>query len=385
MERRDFIKAAAVAGSGLAAGCGGSNDGDAPIVQTQKNVRWRLASSYPRSLDTLYGTVEALSERVAGLTGGRFEIRTSPAGELVPPTEVLGAVQNGTVQMGHSASYYYVGHNPALAFDTCVPFGLTARQQTAWLRHGGGLELMREVFSDFGIINFLGGNTGAQMGGWFLRPVDTLQDLRGLKMRIPGLGGEVMSQLGVTVQLMAGGEIYQALDRGAIDATEWVGPYDDVKLGFHEIADYYYYPGWWEPGPNVSFIVNRQAWDQLPAVYQGALETATADVGLRMLAHYDARNQQALREILNAGVELREFPTEMMREAERISLELMESRASQDAAYRKVYESFRGFREDSFRWFGTAEHDYATFAFPRMTSPAPAQAARHTPSASKMA
>lgn len=377
MERRDFIKAAAVAGSGLAAGCGGE-EGSGPAVQTHEIVRWRLASSYPRSLDTLYGTAETLSERVAGLTGGKFDIRTSPAGELVPATEVLGAVQNGTVQMGHSASYYYVGHNPAFAFDTCVPFGLTARQQTAWLRYGGGLELMRELYSDFGIISFLGGNTGAQMGGWFRRPVDTLQDLRGLKMRIPGLGGEVMSELGVTVQLMAGGEIYQALDRGALDAAEWVGPYDDVKLGFHEIADYYYYPGWWEPGPNVSFIVNRRAWDQLPKLYQDALETATAEAGIRMLAHYDARNQQALQEITNAGVELREFPTDMMREAERISLDLMESRAAEDATYRKVYDSFRAFREDSFRWFGTAEHDYATFAFPRMTSTSPEQASRRT-------
>ena len=226
----------------FAAGCGGGETGDAPGIQTRPSVRWRLVSSYPRSLDTLYAACDTISRRVRDLTGGRFEIRPYPAGELVPATEVLGAVQNGTVQMGQSAAYYYTGHNPALAFDTCVPFGLTARQQMAWLYQGGGLDLMREVFSDFNIISFPGGSTGAQMGGWFRRPINSLADLRGLKMRIPGLGGEVMSNLGVTVTLMAGGEIYQALERGAIDAAEWVGPYDDVKLGFQDIAKYYYYP-----------------------------------------------------------------------------------------------------------------------------------------------
>ena len=370
MKRRTFIKssAAGVAAGGLLAGCGG--DGGGPAVQTLPSVRWRLASSYPRGLDTLYGVVEGVSERVADLTDGRFQIRPSPAGELVPGMEVLPAVQNGTVEMGHSAGYYYVGRNPALAFDTCVPFGLTARQQTAWLRHGGGLDLMRELYSDFGIISFPGGNTGAQMGGWFRRPVEALEDLRGLRMRIPGLGGEVMSELGVTVQLMAGGEIYQALERGTIDATEWVGPYDDVRLGFHEIASFYYYPGWWEPGPNVSFLINRQAWDALPATYRHAVETATADAGAHLLAQYDARNQQALEEVVEAGVDVAEFPQEMMREAQRIAADLLERNASQDAAYRRVYDSFLAFRDDSFRWFATAEHDYARFAFRRTSTAA---------------
>ncbi len=358
-----------MAGSSLLAGCRGDGAGEgAPGVQARPNVRWRVVSSYPRSLDTLFGVVEGISRRVDDLTDGRFRIRPYPAGELVPSTEVLGAVQNGTIEMGHSAGYYYVGLHPALAFDTCVPFGLTARQQTAWLRHGGGLDLMREIYADFGIINFPGGNTGAQMGGWFRRPINSLQDLRGLKMRIPGLGGEVMSELGVTVQLMAGGEIYQALERGAIDATEWVGPYDDVKLGFHEIASHYYYPGWWEPGPNVSLMVNRQAWDRLPTPYQVALEAATADVSMHTLAQYDARNQRALQVVLDAGVRLAEFPQEMMAEARQITTDLLEERASRDGVYRNVYDSFRAFREDSFRWFATAEHDYARFAFPRMTS-----------------
>lgn len=370
MKRRDFLKVGAAAGLGAAAGtpllagCAGeSGDGGAPSVQTLPRVRWRLISSYPRSLDTLFGAVEAVSRRVAALTDGRFQIRPYPAGELVPASEVLGAVQNRTVEMGHTASYYYSGYNPALVFDTCVPFGLTARQQTAWLRHGGGLELMREVYADFGVINFPGGNTGTQMGGWFRRPIRSLADLRGLKMRIPGHGGEVMSRLGVTVQLMAGGELYQALDRGTIDATEWVGPYDDVKLGFHQIAQYYYYPGWWEPGPNISFLVNRTAWDALPELYRNALESAMAEVSVRLLALYDARNQGAVREILDAGVSMERFPQDMLREAERISREILEGHAAGDPLYRKIYDSFRQFREDSFGWFATAEYDFAAFAY----------------------
>lgn len=375
MERRDFIKtsagaAVAAGAAGVLSGCAGESDtsGEAPAVNTHARVRWRLVSSYPRSLDTLFGAVEYLGERVRSLTENRFDLRPYPAGELVPATGVLGAVQNGTVQMGHTASYYYVGHNPALAFDTCVPFGLTARQQIAWLYQGGGAEVVREVFSDFNVINFPGGNTGAQMGGWFRRPVESLSALQGVKMRIPGLGGEVMSELGVTVQLMPGGEIYQALERGAIDAAEWVGPYDDLKLGFHEIARHYYYPGWWEPGPNISFVINRQAWDALPTLYRQALETAAAETNMRMLSAYDARNQEALQTVLDEGVELHRFSDEILRAAERISFDLMHQRASADATYRKVYESFRRWREDSFRWFRTAEHASAKFAFPLATA-----------------
>ena len=369
MRRRDFIKTTAggAAAAAILPGCSGdsdSNDGRAPGVSTRESVRWRLVSSFPRSLDTLFGAVEVLSRRVRSLTNDRFQIRSYPAGEVVPATGVLGAVQNGTVQMGHTAGYYYTGHNPALAFDTCVPFGLTARQQVAWLYQGGGMDVMREVFSDFNVINFPGGNTGAQMGGWFRRPVESLSDLRGVKMRIPGLGGEVMSELGVTVQLLPGGEIYQALERGTIDAAEWVGPYDDVKLGFHEIATHYYYPGWWEPGPNLSFIINQGAWDSLPSLYQYALEVAAEEANLNMLALYDARNQEALQTVLDEGVQLHRFSDEIMQSAERISFDMMYQKASADAGYRKVYESFRQWREDSFRWFRTSEHAYADFAFP---------------------
>ena len=238
------------AGTGVLAGCAGSetqNTNDTGVV-TGPRISWRLASSYPTSLDILHGADVLLADRVAALTGGRFTIRVFPPGELVPPLQVMDAVQAGTVHLGHTADYYYIGKNPALAFGTSIPFGLNARQQTAWLKYGGGLELLRGIYSDFGMISFPFGNTGVQFGGWFRTPVETLADLNGLRMRIPGLAGEIMSRLGVTVQVLGGPDIYPALERGAIDAAEWVGPYDDEKLGFHEIAKNYYAPGWWEPG-----------------------------------------------------------------------------------------------------------------------------------------
>ena len=348
--------------------CGGAGEGGAPAAQTNRRVRWRLVSSFPRSLDTIYGAAEVLSERVSALTDGRFEIRPYPAGELVPGLQVLDAVQQGTVQAGHSASYYFIGKNPALAFDAAVPFGLSVRGHNAWLLFGGGLERMREVFADFNIINFPGGNTGAQMGGWFRQPIGSLADLRGLKMRIPGLGGEVMSRLGVNVQVLAGGDIYPALERGAIDATEWVGPYDDEKLGFYEVAKNYYYPGWWEPGPALSFYINRPAWDQLPKAYQEAIETASRESSLNMMARYDAENPPALKRLLAQGVQLRPFPEDVMQAAMRESMALTDEQAAADATYRSIYDEWKQWRGDTYRWFSVADQAYENFAFPRLAS-----------------
>ncbi|HMB92751.1 MAG TPA: TRAP transporter substrate-binding protein [Rhodothermales bacterium] len=365
MERRSFIKKAtigAVAGTTLAA-CGNASEGDsgAPAIQTP-TIRWRLASSYSRSLDTIYGTAEVMADRVSSLTDGKFTIRAYPGGELVPAFEVLESVQKGTVQMGHSASYYFIGKTPTLAFDCTVPFGLTARQFNGWVYHGGGLDLLREVFADFNIINFPGGNTGTQMGGWFNREINSVQDLRGLRMRIPGIGGRVMDQLGVTVQQIPGGEIYPALERGAIDAAEWVGPYDDEKLGFHKVVNHYYYPGWWEPGPNISFYVNKDAWDKLPKGYQQALEVATAEANLLMLARYDAQNPAALQRLVSEGVQLHPFPNDIMQAARDMSRDLLASESS-DPGYQKIYDAYKKWKTDSDQWFGTAEQAYAAFAF----------------------
>ena len=270
-------------------------------------------------------------------------------------------MQAGTVQVGHTASYYFRGKNPALVFDTALPFGLTARQQFAWLYQGGGLELMRGVFADFNIINFPGGNTGCQMGGWFREELGSVADLTGLKMRIPGLGGAVMDRLGVNVQVLAGGEIYPALERGVIDATEWVGPYDDLKLGFQKIAQNYYYPGWWEPGPGLSFLVNRSAWDSLPAEYQAAFETASAEAALTMMNRYDTLNPSAFNTLKAQGIGLKPFPSDIMKAAETASRELIEEETAADAGFRKIYESWKKFRDDSMAYFGTAEHSYLNY------------------------
>lgn len=367
MERRTFIKSAALAATAgsVIAGCGSeatSSSGAAAVV-TQKNIRWRLISSFPRSLDTIFGAAEVFAQRVLALTEGRFDIRVYPAGEIVPYDQVLESVQKGTVQMGHAASYYFKGKNAALPFDCSVPFGLTARQQTAWMQHAGGIELMRDLFADFNIINFPGGNTGTQMGGWFRKEINSLQDLRGIKMRIPGLGGEVMDRMGVGVEQIAGGEVYPALERGAIDAAEWVGPYDDEKLGFHKVAKFYYYPGWWEPGPALTFYINRDAWASLPQVYQEAITTASAAASVSMTASYDAKNPAALGRLLDQGVLVRPFPEDLMEMAQRLSFEIMEEEAAADATYNKVYTAFKSFRDASYRWFSTSENTFADFAF----------------------
>ena len=368
VERRSFIGRAAgiaVAATGLSA-CGEAGEDEldgAPAVQTTRNVRWRMASSYPRNLDTLWGSAEAFASYLSELTGGRFELRIHPSGELVPGLQVLDAVQQGTVQCGQTPSYYYTGKHPALAFDTCVPFGFTTRQQSAWLNEGGGLELMRGVFADFNIHNIPMGNTGAQMGGWFRREVTSAADLRGIRMRIPGIGGLVMDRIGVVVQNIAAGELFPALERGAIDAAEWVGPHDDERLGLHNAATYYYYPGWWEPGPEVNCAINRQAWDQLPAEYRTALEVACKATRNDLQAAYDARNPAALTRLLGAGVQLRRFSTEIMDVAQAATEELLEEEAAANAEYREVYESWKRFRADSFSWFGTSELAYASHAF----------------------
>ena len=329
----------------------------------RKLVEWRLASSFPQSLETIYGASEVLAERVAAMTDGAFRIRCYQAGELVPALQVMDAVQKGSAEVGQTAGYYYTGKSPSLAFDTCVPFGLTARQQSAWLLEAGGLELMRKVYADFGIVNFPGGNTGVQMGGWFRKPVESLADLRGLRMRIPGLGGKVMDRLGASVQVLGGADIYPALERGAIDATEWVGPADDEKLGFYRVAKNYYYPGWWEPGPSLAFLVARRAWDALPADYQAVFTTATRQAAATMQERYDALNPPALARLLTQGVVLRRFDDSIMRGARQASEDLLDEEAAQDADYRRILEHWREYRKAAFRWFGTAELAYANFAF----------------------
>jgi TRAP-type mannitol/chloroaromatic compound transport system substrate-binding protein len=353
MQRRDFLT-----GAGLAAALPGiARAADLPTV------RWRLASSFPKSLDTIYGAAEVLARRVAALTGERFQIRVFAGGELVPGLQVLDAVGSGTAECGHSAGYYYVGKNMALAFDTAIPFGLTARQQNAWMLAGGGLEAMHKLYAQYNVISFPGGNTGTQMGGWFRKEIKSLADLRGLKMRIPGLGGKIMARLGAVPQTLPGGEIYPALERGAIDAAEWVGPYDDEKLGFYKIAPHYYYPGWWEGGPQLSFYVNLKQWQALPEAYRQAFEVASREANQLMLAQYDAKNPPAMLRLVGQGVKLHAFPKDVMLAARRAAFELYEEEAKSNPSFNEIYRAWKTFRDTEYQWFKVAEAAFANFSY----------------------
>ncbi len=379
MRRRDFVHEAMTAitavGAAAALGCSKKQEavgkeGTGTVAQAAaapavvgQNVSWRLVSSFPRSLDTIFGAAESLAENVSALSGGKFKISVFAAGEIVPGLEVLDSVQQGSTELAHTAGYYFTGKNPALAFDTVVPFGLNARQHLAWVNEGGGLELLRGLYADFKVLNFPGGNTGAQMGGWFRKEVNSAADLKGLRMRIPGIGGQVMSRLGTTVQVLAAGDIYPALERGAIDATEWVGPYDDEKLGFHKVAKLYYYPGWWEPCAALSFLVNQDAWAKLPKEYQQIFELAASHAGVKMQNRYDQRNPLALSRLLQQGVKLTRFSDDILRAARTASDALYAELSAADANYKKVFEAYDKARRDMFPWFGTAERAYSDFAF----------------------
>jgi len=356
MKRRLFLKSAAL---GLAA----APVAAPAIAQSQPELKWRLASSFPKSLDTIYGAAEVVSQRVAAATDGKFQIRVFAGGEIVPGLKVLDAVQDGTVECGHTACYYYVGKDPTFAFDTALPFGLNARQQNAWMYYGGGLELMREFFEDYNVINFPAGNTGAQMGGWFRKEINSVDDLNGLKMRIGGYAGQVLAPLGVVPQQIAGGEIYPALEKGTIDAAEWVGPYDDEKLGFNKVAEYYYYPGWWEGGPQLSILVNIAQWEALPKAYQAALEAASAEANVRMVAKYDAENMPALRRLVGGGTKLKPYSKEIMEACLKSATELYEKTASENPKFKKVYESWNPFRQEQHTWFRVAENTFDNFVY----------------------
>ena len=363
MKRRNFISNIALSATTATVVSACQQSIDAPNVQADSlpNIQWNMVTSWPTSLDTIYGGALTISERVEAMTGGKFKIKPYAAGEIVPGLEVLDAVQNGTAQCGHSASYYYIGKNPSLAFATTMPFGLTAQQQNAWLYHGGGLEMMQKVYSDFNIINFPAGNTGAQMGGWFKREISTLNDLKGLKMRIPGLGGKVMAKLGVNVQVLPGGEIFFALDRGAIDAAEFSGPYDDEKLGLNKAANFYYYPGWWEPGPTLDFLVNKSEWDKLPQQYQEILISAAKEANVNMLSKYEVLNKQSLKTLVDGGTQLKAYSQEILKEAQKASTQILEDTAKDDATFKEIYDQWSKFREEITQWNKINELSYNDF------------------------
>jgi TRAP-type mannitol/chloroaromatic compound transport system substrate-binding protein len=354
MERRQFLTAA---GAGLAAGAVAAP----AIAQSAPELRWRLTSGFPKSLDTIYAAAEVFARYVSDATDGRFQVQPFAAGEIVGTFQAADAVGAGTVEMAHTSPYYYVGKDPTFAFGTAIPFGLNARQSNAWAYQGGGMDLLNEFYAKHNIYGLLGGNTGAQMGGWFRKEIKGVQDLQGLKMRIGGLAGQVMSKLGLVPQQIAAGDIYPSLERGTIDAAEWVGPYDDEKLGFVKIAPFYYYPGFWEGGPMLMFFVNQAKWNELPKSYKTIVQAAAAVANVDMTAKYDARNPGAMRRLVGAGAQLRAFPQDILDASFKAANELYDEISGKNAEFKKVYDSYRAFRNDEYLWWQVAEYTFDTF------------------------
>ena len=354
MDRRSIIKHAGIAGV-LAAGA-------APAVHAQAAIRWRLASSFPKSLDTIYGGADVFSKAVKAMSGGKFEISVHAGGELMPPFGVMDGVQQGTVEMCHTVPYYFYGKNPAFALGSAIPFGFNARQMNAWMLYGNGRKLMNEFYANYNAISFAGGNTGTQMGGWFRKEIKTPADFKGMKMRLGGgLIGEVMQKLGAVPQSIPGGEIYQALEKGTLDAAEWVGPYDDQKLGFNKVAPFYYYPGWWEGGPEVDFFVNRKAFDGLSAENKAIIEAATNVAHVDMLAKYDAMNPKALKQLVAAKTKVLPFSQAVMDASFKASMEVFAENDAKSPEWKKIYADMRAFQRDQILWFRFAEARYDTF------------------------
>jgi TRAP-type mannitol/chloroaromatic compound transport system substrate-binding protein len=354
MKRRQFLHAAGV---GLAA----TAIAKPAIAQSTPELKWRLTSSFPKSLDTIYGAAEVFAKAVAEATDNKFQIQVFAAGEIVPGLQAADAVGNGTVEMCHTASYYYVGKDPTFAFGTAVPFGLNSRMENAWNQFGGGSDLMNDFYKKYNIYGIPCGNTGSQMGGWFRKEIKDPADLSGLKMRIGGYAGRVLAKVGVVAQQLAGGDIYPALEKGTIDAAEWVGPYDDEKLGFHKVAKYYYYPGWWEGGAMLHNFINIDKWNALTPAYQSLVRTASAYAHEWMQAKYDAVNPQALKRLLAAGVQLKPFPMSVMDTCLKASLELYGEVSAANADFKKIWDSMLPFRNDQYLWWQVAEYTYDTY------------------------
>jgi TRAP-type mannitol/chloroaromatic compound transport system substrate-binding protein len=354
MDRRFAIKQAGLAGV-LAAGAAPA------IVQAQSNIRWRLTSAFPKALDTIYGAAEVFARHVKELSGGKFDISVHAAGEIVPTPGLVDAVQNGTVEMGHTAPYYYFGKDETFALGCAIPFGLNSRQMTAWQYEGNGLKLMREFYKNYNIISFPMGNTGAQMGGWFRKEIKSVQDLKGLKFRVGGFAGKVIERMGGVPQNIPGGEIYTALEKGTIDAAEWVGPYDDLKLGFYKVAKNYHYPGWWEGGPQLDLFINTKAYDTLTPEYKAIIENAAAYAHTDMQAKYDARNPNALKQLVGSGAKLVAFPKDVMEASFKESMALYSEISAKNPNWKKVYDDYAKFRADSNVWFRFTEARFDSF------------------------
>jgi TRAP-type mannitol/chloroaromatic compound transport system substrate-binding protein len=358
MDRRSFLTKAAVGGVGAA---GAALLATPAIAQSGTKVTWRMTSSFPKSLDTIYGAAQTFANFVSAATDGKFTIQVFAAGELVPGLQAADATAAGTVEACHTATYYYWGKDPTYALATAVPFSLNARQMNAWYYYGDGIALTNEFFNAQGLHALPCGNTGAQMGGWYRKEINTLDDLKGLKMRIGGFGGKVLEPLGVVPQQIAGGDIYPSLEKGTIDAAEWVGPYDDEKLGFYKVAPYYYYPGFWEGGPTLSAMFNKAAYDGLSPAFKAVLGAAAQAANCDMLASYDFKNPSALKRLVAAGAQLRPFSTEILSAAFESAQTIYADLSASNPAFKKIRDSQQAFLRDAYLWAQIAEYNFDTF------------------------
>ncbi len=364
MKRKDFFKGLAIGaiatpvairaltGSSLA-----QNNASANII-TDRKYRWKMVTTWPPGFPVIGEACQLFADTVKAMSGGRMEIRVYGGGELVPALEVFDAVSGGTAEIGNGAAYYWAGKSPAAQFFASVPFGMNAQQLTSWVVAGGGQALWEALYRDFNLLPMLGGNTGVQMGGWFNREINSINDLRGLKMRIPGLGGDVLARAGGSPVLLAGGEIYTGLELGVIDATEWLGPFHDTLMGFQDIAKYYYTPGWHEPGTALEYIFNKKAFDALPADLQAILRSAALHSHVWMFAHMEAKNSETLVQLIEQGVDIRTFPEEVLAQLRVYTREVIEALTAKDAFTRQVYESYEGFRQKATHWARISEKQF---------------------------
>ena len=335
-------------------------DGSSVSIAKQDVIEWKLTTSWPKGFPGLGTAPELLAERVRTMSNGRLNIKVFGAKEIVPPLGVFDAVANGSVEAGHSGAYYWKGKSPATVFFTTIPFGMTAQEMNSWLYYGGGIELWRELYAPFNLVPLAAGNSGVQMAGWFNREINSIDDLRGLKMRIPGLAGEVFTRAGGTAVNIPGGDLYTSLKTGVIDATEWVGPYNDLAMGFQEVARYYYYPGWHEPGSTMELVVNKQAWDALPDDLQAIVETAARAVNQDMLDEYTARNNAALQQLITEhGVELKRLPDDVLVKLKHISDEVIAELVAEDPMAQKIHKSYAAFAKNSRQYHRISEKAYA--------------------------
>lgn len=347
MNRRDLFK-----GALLAVAVATANT--AAVAEELPEINWRLQSAVPPGIGFFKGG-ETFAKEVEAMTNGKFKIRVFPSGEIVGAGQIFDAVSDGTLEAGYTASYYYWGKDPAFALDTTIPFGLNYRQFQAWYNYGGGREMLQELFAKHNLVSIPSGNTGVQMGGWFREEIKSLDDLQGLKMRIGGMGGKIIEKLGVVPQSIPAADILPSLEKGTIEAAEWVGPFDDMTFGFNKVANYYYTPGWWEPATNFSVYINKEKFDSLPVEYQNIIKAAAATANADTMAFYDAKNPDALKTLLASGVKLKRFPKEVMDAAWDAAQSTYAELSEQSADFKRIYESMVEFQKTQNQWMGVAE------------------------------